>query len=79
MTLYSHLHKKFPDHRSLIEGLLQENEIFAEICADYEEICTWLYGRTDKKTISKKEYIITRDLILDLEDEILTELRKAGK
>ena len=74
-----HLQKKFPEHSSLIRELLQRNEMFAEICGDYEEVCTWLAGRTSKEELTAEEYSVAQDLIRELEDEIAAVVEKISK
>ena len=74
-----HIQKKFPEQQLLIQDLLQENEMFAEICANYEEICTWLAGRTSKEELTSEEYSIAQDLIRELEDEIIAAVEKMTK
>lgn len=71
-----HVQKKFPEQSSLIRELLQRNEMFAEICADYEEVCTWLAGRTSKAELTAEEYSVAQDLIRELEDEIIAAVEK---
>lgn len=74
-----HVQKKFPEYSSLIRELLQSNEIFAEICTDYEEVCTWLAGRTSKGELTAEEYSVAQDLIGELEDEIIAVVEKTTK
>ncbi len=74
-----HLQKKFPEHISLIRERLQDDETFAEICADYEEVCTWFAGLTSKEKISAEENSVTQDLIRELEGEILATIGKTTK
>lgn len=74
-----HIQKKFPEQQLLIQDLLQENEMFAEICANYEEICTWLAGRASKEELTSEEYSIAQDLIRELEDEIIAAVEKMTK
>ena len=75
--MYFHVHKKLPQHSSLILELVQRDEIFAEICADYEEICTWFAARTIKEELTAEEYSVARDLIRELEEEIAAAVEKA--
>ena len=74
-----HVQKKFPEYSSHIRELLQSNEIFAEMCADYEEVCTWLAGRTSKEELTAEEYSVAQDLIRELEDEIAAVVEKISK
>lgn len=74
-----HVQKKFPEHSSLIRELLQSNELFTEICADYEEVCTWLAGRTSKEELTAEEYSVAQDLIRELESEIAAVVEKTTK
>ncbi len=72
-----HVQKKFPQHSSLIIELVQSNEIFAEICADYEEMCTWFAGRTNEVGITTEDYSAAQALIRELEEEIAAAIEKA--
>ena len=75
--MYDHVIKKFPDHIDAIQALLQKDASFQEICADYEEICTWLddYSRSQGRPSEECDY--ARQLIRELEDEIIQMLREA--
>ena len=74
-----YVYRKFPNHIEAIQALLHENASFREICADYEEICTWLdsHDRLESPP-SKKEGDLTRELMRELEAEITKVLRSAG-
>ena len=72
------VYRKFPDHIEGIQALLQKDTTFREICADYEEICTWLHDYYRSKGRPSKECDFARELIRDLEDEITEVLRSAG-
>jgi hypothetical protein len=74
-----HVQKKFPEHSSLIGELMQRNDLFAEMCADYEEVCTWLAGRTSKEELTAEEYSVAQDLIRELESEIAAAFEKKTK
>ena len=65
-----HFYKKFPNHIEGIKALLQKDATFREICADYEEICTWLDSQDCSKDSPSKESDLTRELMWELEAEI---------
>ena len=71
-----HIQRKFPNRFQQIRSLAQRNREFEDICNDYEEISTWLsnQGRTGKST--KKELDRARELIKDLEEDIIKVLTK---
>jgi len=54
-----HVFRKFPNHIEAIRILLQEDASFREMCADYEEICTWLdtHDRVRKVHLLKKAFL----------------------
>lgn len=74
----AHVHRKFPDYGEAIQALLQKDATFREICTDYEEICTWLdgYCRSQGRPSEKCDH--ARQLIRELEVEIIQVLRDAG-
>ena len=71
-----HVSKKFPDHTELIQSLMETNSAFRDICADYEEISTWLICCTRTKGISPKEYDHALEVKKDLENDIQQKLMK---
>ena len=73
-----HVCRKFPNYMEVIQSLLQKDPTFREICADYEEICTWLHDYCRSKGRPSKECDFARELIRELEDEITEVLRSAG-
>ena len=73
-----YIHIKFLNHIEAIEALLQKDATFREICADYEEICTWVHDYCRSKGRPSKECDFARELIRDLENEINKVLRDAG-
>ena len=64
-----HVHRKFPAHTREINRLLQANAVFKEICADYEEICTWLSKHCRSKGRRTVDCEIACELIRELENE----------
>ena len=76
MTDY--IYRKFADSIGSIRTLLQNDSTFQEICADYEEICTWLASEKRTEGRPSEELKSARELKQDLEDEIETTLKKAG-
>lgn len=73
-----HVYNKFPNHIEVIQVLLQKDGTFREICADYEEMCSWLAFYCRFKGLPSKESDRARELIRELEDEITKALREAG-
>ena len=73
-----HVYRKFPNHIEGIKSLLQYDTTFREICADYEEMCTWLACQEHPGGRPAKECDRAREVIGDLEDEIKQVLRDAG-
>ena len=72
-----HVYRKFSSHIEAIQALLQKDTTFREICADYEEMCTWLAYHCRSQGRSSEECDRARELIRDLEDEITKVLRNA--
>ena len=68
--MIDHLQKRFGDHIELINQLRQENGTFAEMCAHYEELCTWFTARTSERELSPEERYQARELIEELQKEI---------
>jgi hypothetical protein len=73
-----HVFRRFTKHIEVIQILLQENAVFAEICADYEEICTWLACHCRQATQPNEECDHAWEVIRSLEDEIYAFLKNAG-
>ena len=69
--------KRFPDHIEAIRALLKTDATFREICADYEEASAWLadYCRSEGFPSEKCDH--TRELIRDLEAEIIRALTES--
>lgn len=74
--MIDHLQKSFGDHLEIITRLRQENEMFAEMCANYEELCTWLSARTSEQELPAEEHYQARELIEELHNEITEAIRK---
>jgi len=68
--------RKFPNHTEAIQTLLQEDASFREICADFEEMNTWLACQYRSEGRSNKECDIAREVIRELEDEINQKLKE---
>ncbi len=65
-----HIYRKFSNHIEAIQTLLQKDATFEEVCADYEEMCTWLASQQESTVLSTEEIENTREVIQELEDEI---------
>ncbi len=73
-----HIYRKFPNHIEAIRALLQKDTTFREICANYEEMCTWLACQEHPEGRPAEECDRAREVIGDLEDEINKVLRDKG-
>ena len=73
-----HVYRKFPNHFEAIRALLRRDATFREICANYEEMCTWLACQEHPKGRPAEECDRARALIRDLEDEINEVLKDRG-
>ena len=71
-----HVYRNFPNNIEAIQALLQKDASFREICADYEEMCTWLACQYRSEGRSNEECDIARDVIRELEDEINQKLKE---
>ena len=71
-----HICRKFADQIDSIQTLLKTDATFEEVCADYEEICTWLASQQESTVLSTEEIEHARELIQELEDEINKMLRR---
>ena len=76
--MIDHLQKRFGDHLETINRLRQDNEMFAEMCAHYEELCTWLTARTSEQELTTEERSQARELIEELQSEI-SETRRSNQ
>ena len=74
--MIDHLQKRFGDHLEIINQLRQKNEMFAEMCAHYEELCTWFSARTIEQELTPEEKDQARELIKELQSEITEAIRK---
>lgn len=73
-----HVYRKFPDLVEAIQTLKIKNSAFGEMCADYEEMCTWLSAQCRSIDPHSEECDQAREIIQDLEDEIKMALKYAG-
>lgn len=71
-----HISRKFADQIDSIQTLLKTDATFEEVCADYEEICTWLASQQESTVLSTEEIEHARELIQELEDEINQKLKE---
>ena len=71
------VYKRFPDHVEDIQALLKTDATFREICADYEEVSVWLadYCRSEGNPSERCDH--ARELIRDLEGEIIKALKES--
>jgi uncharacterized protein YdcH (DUF465 family) len=73
-----YVYRKFPNYIKTLQALLQKDATFREICADYEEMCTWLDLQYRSEDRSNNECDIAREVIRELEDEITEVLKSTG-
>ncbi len=74
--MIDHLQKRFGDHLETINQLKQDDELFAEMCAHYEELCTWISARTSEQELTTEERSQAHELIEELQIEISEAIRK---
>ena len=72
-----HVNKKFHNHIGQIQTLIQKDATFKEICADYEEMSTWLDGYCDSVGRATEECHRAMEVLKDLEDEIHRKLKES--
>lgn len=73
-----HVYKRFSYQIEGVQALMQKDATFREICADYEEICTWLACQDCPEGPLSQEVDYARELMQDLEDDIEKALKDAG-
>ena len=73
-----HVYRKFSHQFEGIQALMQMDATFREICADYEEVRTWLACQDCPEGPSLLEITRAQELVKDLEDDIQKALRDAG-
>jgi hypothetical protein len=71
------VYKRFPDHIEAIETLLKKDATFREICGDYEEAYVWLADYCRSEGLPSERCDHARELIRDLEGEIIRALKGA--
>ena len=71
-----HTNRRFLDHVPAITALADKNPAFSAIIADYEEMCTWLATLNRDTPPDDGEIENARELIRDLEEEILSHLKE---
>ena len=54
-----------------IQALLQKDATFREICADYEEASALLTDICNSEGLASEKFDLARELVKDLEDEIM--------
>ena len=69
--------ERFPEHSELISQLLQEDVDFQDMCADYEELATWLETNAQEDGSSEAECAEARRVLESLELEIIRKLESA--
>ena len=69
--------ERFPESSERISQLLQEDADFQEMCADYEELATWLETNAQEDGRSEAECAEARRVLESLELEIIRKLESA--
>jgi uncharacterized protein YdcH (DUF465 family) len=77
--LYTSVFERFPEWSDRIRQLLQGDAIFDEICSDYEELAQWLAAHSDDDCTPDSECLANRQLLGELEAEILRALQTSGR
>lgn len=72
----NHLQKKFPKRYEHIKALIQKSSVFEDLCGDYEEICTWLTSQNRIEIHTEQELNHAREIIRDLEQDIIKTLKQ---
>ena len=71
LQMHTSVLERFPEQAEKIKLLLQQDESFAEICGDYHELALWLVAHDQDGCTPESECVINRELLNDLEIEIL--------
>ena len=67
--------ERFPERSQLISQLFQEDADFEEMCADYEELATWLDANDQEGGRPEAECVEARRVLESLEVEIIRKLQ----
>ncbi len=73
-----YVHNKFTTHSETIQSICQRDATFREICEDYAEVCAWLEDYCRRQGRPSEECDHARQLLKELEAEIMQVLRDAG-
>ena len=70
---------RFPHHADTIKALYEGSPIFRDICADHQEMVTWLdkHCRSEEDRSANCEY--AEDVLKELEAELVDCLEKKNK
>ena len=71
MTYPDCILKRFPDQKEMIKSLYENSPIFREICADYEEMCTWIENNSQPEKESSNMHHHASELMRELENELM--------
>ena len=78
-TVYASVLERFPERSERVTQLLQVDAGFREMCADYQEMACWLATYDfDGRTV-ESACIEGRQLLAELEAEILAALQAAER
>ena len=73
--LHSSVLERFSEWSERTAQLLQTDADFKEMCADYEELANWLEAHSDDDCTPESDCIENRQLLAELEAEILAALQ----
>ena len=71
LSMDAFLIEHFPEQAEKIHPLLQQDENFVEVCADYQKLALWLVAHERDDRTSETECAANRLLLAELEIEIL--------
>lgn len=76
--MIDHIQKDFSEHLEVIQKMKQKDEVFAEMCANYEELCTWFAARMSEKKLTTEECMQTIELIKELQVDIAETIKESS-
>ena len=71
IVMTDHLLQRFPNQIKELRAIILENNDFAELCSDYEEMCTWMAVRCHEIDQHRQECEQALQILKELEEEIL--------
>lgn len=77
--MYATVLERFPEWSERIRQLWQTDAVFAEVCADYEELSNWLASHSPGEGTTEAAYRDNRQLLAELEEEIREMLQETDR